>query len=1171
MWRAVIALNLLGFLWGSVVVLGLAVGFGVAGTLLVVAAAVVWIAVELERLRAGAADLATAFDLRAEMLPRIGRSNSSSQIKVRLYRFRDRVGAIVSTWMGDSALLALYTRPWYALIGATGAGKTTALRHSGLDFAARISGAEGSENAGKCTWWLTDQAVILDTAGSLMSDAEDHARWLAFLDGWGKHRKKTPLNGLVVAVAITDLTGVDEREAERLAGDLRRRLDGLTARLETKVPVYLLFTKCDLIPGFVETFGALEAPERGQIWGSTFRLNQSPGEHVELFGRDLEALVAATWRRMVARIEPENRPDRRARIYRFPQQLEALAPTLETFVGALFAPDTGGTPPIMRGIYLTSGIKKEDEPAGSPTATLTDAASHQPALRSDATVEAPSYFLRDLFTEVIFPDREIAPRAVRYGPFNGRRRIAIGAAVAASAVLIPCLPLQSYLHNVGIVESTAAMIGKVATAAPKKMHAVISPEPLTALRRGFLGLAEWKRSSPPVAVYVGMYQGDRLAPLLQRFYTEVLQTELMAPLWRRDIEAMGASAQAPGADSRPTAREYERSFDRLKLHLLLTSPGAANEPSLGGDEQAWIIDQLASRWSQALGGTRPPEEAEEMRRHIAAYLEIRRADPALAMDRNEPAVRAARDLLNRVAYPEVVSAQIIAAASTACRDLSLGRIMKNAPTPIESDTAAKVRGAFTAKGWNTNVRQRIERVAAHDDQWVLGPGTGQIGAELASELRHLYFEQYIDEWSRFIASLRIEPSTGITGSLATLTELTSGQPPPLKKLMQAIYDNTHLSDGEPALGTGGPHSRGPRDVELAFEGFTSFGYVPPPPGPPGEPAPTPVKVPADLLLEEMSSLREALLAYRDDPRTGGDMMARLRTARTATRGLVRTVAPDSWRSALEALVLPPFDLVKDSLSDMKAVVSGAWCSDVVSAYEATLRGRYPFGNAGEASISEVAAFFAPATGILWGFYRQELAGDILQVGDRFKFDNRLGGIVKKSYQGNIVTYLKKAHKVTTQLFPIGGERLSVALEVRLRGSAAFALVALDIGGEVIEHRGGPERWKRVDWPKGDPIAGAALRVESRSGVEDAIKVPGEWGFWRLVEGGQVVKSKEGSFTLKWKFPRLRADVALDIREAGSHPGVLRLSAKGMKKTLRLGLGEPTPPFNIARAGVPCRP
>ena len=66
----------------------------------------------------------------------------------------------------------LYNLPWYAFIGAPGAGKTTALINSGLRFPLAdrlgreaVRGVGGTRN---CDWWFTDEAVFLDTAGRLM-------------------------------------------------------------------------------------------------------------------------------------------------------------------------------------------------------------------------------------------------------------------------------------------------------------------------------------------------------------------------------------------------------------------------------------------------------------------------------------------------------------------------------------------------------------------------------------------------------------------------------------------------------------------------------------------------------------------------------------------------------------------------------------------------------------------------------------------------------------------------------------------------------------------------------------------------------------------------------------------------------------------------------------------
>ena len=59
--------------------------------------------------------------------------------------------------------------PWYVMIGPPGAGKTTAIVNSGLQFPladklgkAAIGGVGGTRN---CDWWFTNEAVLIDTAG----------------------------------------------------------------------------------------------------------------------------------------------------------------------------------------------------------------------------------------------------------------------------------------------------------------------------------------------------------------------------------------------------------------------------------------------------------------------------------------------------------------------------------------------------------------------------------------------------------------------------------------------------------------------------------------------------------------------------------------------------------------------------------------------------------------------------------------------------------------------------------------------------------------------------------------------------------------------------------------------------------------------------------------------
>src|SRR5688500_13819830 len=94
----------------------------------------------------------------------------------------------------------LYKLPWYVIVGEPGAGKTEAIRHSGVGFPPgmqdEFQGVGGTINM---NWWFTDEAVILDTAGRLLFEEVppgSTSEWQEFLGLLKKNRPDCPINGL---------------------------------------------------------------------------------------------------------------------------------------------------------------------------------------------------------------------------------------------------------------------------------------------------------------------------------------------------------------------------------------------------------------------------------------------------------------------------------------------------------------------------------------------------------------------------------------------------------------------------------------------------------------------------------------------------------------------------------------------------------------------------------------------------------------------------------------------------------------------------------------------------------------------------------------------------------------------------------------------------------------
>ena len=167
----------------------------------------------------------------------------------------------------------LYSRPWYVIIGPPGAGKTTALLHSGLRFPFVEQAVKGVGGTRNLDFWFADEAVLVDTAGRYTtqdSDATiDAAGWTSFLALLKKSRPAQPINGIIVAIGVDLLVGNDCAAIDAHASAVRRRLVELRRTLETAVPVYLIVTKADLLAGFDAYFDDLDIEGRRAVLGAT--------------------------------------------------------------------------------------------------------------------------------------------------------------------------------------------------------------------------------------------------------------------------------------------------------------------------------------------------------------------------------------------------------------------------------------------------------------------------------------------------------------------------------------------------------------------------------------------------------------------------------------------------------------------------------------------------------------------------------------------------------------------------------------------------------------------------------------------------------------------------------------------------------------------------------------
>ena len=118
----------------------------------------------------------------------------------------------------------------------------------------------------------------------------------------------------------------DEITQKSHAAAVRRRLAELREKLGVRFPVYVLFTKADLIAGFQEFHDALGKEDREQVWGFTLPLPKGKKEQPPIAGFDEEfgLLLGQLNAQLLEKMQTETDHQRRALIAGFPAQVASM-------------------------------------------------------------------------------------------------------------------------------------------------------------------------------------------------------------------------------------------------------------------------------------------------------------------------------------------------------------------------------------------------------------------------------------------------------------------------------------------------------------------------------------------------------------------------------------------------------------------------------------------------------------------------------------------------------------------------------------------------------------------------------------------------------------------------------------------------------------------------------
>jgi len=599
--------------------------------LLAAVAAAAWIGWELVRAQRARRENERLLEMIAGGDEADSAARVAHEVAVLRQRFEKAAGVLrTARFAGpDGERRYVHELPWYVIIGAPGSGKTTALVNSGLRFPLPGAGAEpgiaGLGGTRNCDWWFTDEAVLLDTAGRYTTQESDTVAdataWLSFLDLLKRFRPRRPLNGALVTLSLSDLMLWTEEERARYAAHVRERVAELYERLGVRFPVYLLVTKADLLAGFMEFFGELDADERAQVWGATFALAAAgSGAPGALFAAEFAALETRLYAQLRDRLEQEGDLQRRAAIYRFPQEFHGTGPLIERFLDAAFAGQPSA--PLLRGVYFTSGTQ-EGSPIDRVLGTLARSFKLERAAAAASGGAGKSFFLANLVRRVIFPESGLAGSDERVEQRSRRMRLAAYAAIAIVVLGLGAAWTMSYQANRALVAEAAAKtaaakaaLRTMGTIAPGQEEKLVNA--LNLLRNLPNGYAEGAASSPSTGG-PGFSQSGKLGALAVRAYRNALSEAFLPRI------AMALEDELREGVRNPKAREGLAATLSAYLGLYEKRDPAAVERAA---RRAWRLPEAAQA---ALAG------------HLKAGLA--EGAPEVRHPRDEAIIKAARQLL----------------------------------------------------------------------------------------------------------------------------------------------------------------------------------------------------------------------------------------------------------------------------------------------------------------------------------------------------------------------------------------------------------------------------------------------------------------------------------------------------------------------------------------------
>jgi type VI secretion system protein ImpL len=1010
-----------------------------------------------------------------------------------------------SSTLGRGATLGRL--PLVFLLGETGSTKSTTVIHSGLD-PELLAGQVYQDNkvlpTRTANIWYTRQAVLLDPAGSLMTQP---ARWRRLVKlvqpgristAMGKGRQAP--RAALVCYNCENLQPGSEAAVSAAARKLAVRLQEISQVLGISFPVYVLFTKLDQISQFTDFVGKLSKDEASEVLGATLPVRSLTAgvyaeEETRRLGKAFDELFFSLAEKRLDLLTREHDAEKAGGIYEFPREMRKLRPLLSQFLVDLTRPSQLSVNPFLRGFYFT-GVRPLilEDAAAMATATVeeptlagatrifsgggaTPLAQERAASGGVGSRRVPQWvFLTQFFNQVMVKDRVALAASGFSSRVNQLRRVGLSCLGLLSLICLIGF-LVSFLGNLRLIANveSATVDLRNLQMSPNQVASSADLQRLDRLRQELATLSSYQKDGVPLRLRWGMYVGDQVYPDAKRVYFERFWQLLLAQTQAGLLKGLRAVPDKVGPNS-----VYENTYNELKAYLITTSN---NDKSTS----AFLSPVLLSHWAE--NREIDPHRVALARSQFDFYSSELRLKNPFSANNDALAIARARNYLSQFAGIDRYYLPLLAQASQKNPDISFNDQF-NATDVIVSNH--KVPGAFTLGGF-TFMRDAMSNPALYmrGEDWVLGKATASEldQATVQQNLTQRYYADFTNQWRTVLQTSSVARYSNWADAARKLEKLTD----PTSPLLELFWFVSHNTDV------------GVADFAAVFAPV----HAVEPAGPPDR-LPDMYILPSNkdyvVALTQLQTAIAPLVINPADANAGAQISNSAGAARVSITKVMGPRVDQQFHteSLVRTLLEQPITNAEGLLGRLPIDQLGGAGRDFCSQF-GQMAGKYPFNpnSSQDLPIDQLNAVLAPKTGALWVFYDKSLAQYLTKVGSHYVSSG--SGNVKLN--PSFVAFFNQAAALSDALYPFGAANPHFSYTLKEMPGNVGEGLALKIGDDMLTGTGQQKTFAWTGTPED-------VQVTTKGGTTLGSSYSGPWAVFRLIADAHAQVS--GSVTnLEW--------------------------------------------------------